>query len=559
MNSVSRAFAGRYSLDVQISNEVGIPVWRALDQVLKRWVTVYLMPRSDPRSPSVISACLRVSANSSRDAISILDVIESGQITGIATISPAEEYLGIITEWVEGETLDKRILRTGETFESEDALEVITKIARALDHAHSINLAHSRLRPHNIIFGDQDEIRVSGFGVDSAILGVDRTNGIQADIQGLGNLLFAMVTGSWPNVATDGLPAASSRTGIPQPSKVASGITESVDDIFEATQDGRLLTMKDVIARVTVGTVESVAEHASPISKIQSAAPVAKIAAPVQKMTAPISKLQNSDPLGSLKGKSKRLGNNLWQRADKVLHRVQQSEKVSRVQSSQTVTKLTSSPTVHWQGRVEDTDQRIRITIAALVSVLVFGLLGWELLTTSFQSKSDVPEAIITAPLASATALPSAVPSRTPKTAKISKISDFDPFGDGTENPDQAKLAIDGKKDTSWTTVYYKADKLSGKIGVGLLLDLGKSQDVYSVDIEFLDAGHSADVFVTDDMEPDVKTAVTLGSVAKGKISESVSSDKPLNGRYVLVWLTAIPKNDAGTWQGGITEVTVGL
>ena len=114
MTTAGRTFAGRYALDVQISTSVGTPVWRALDQVLRRWVTLYLMPRSDNRSPAVIASCLKVSSNSSRNVVAILDVIEAGHITGIATISPSEDYLGVVSEWVEGESLDRRLARTDE-------------------------------------------------------------------------------------------------------------------------------------------------------------------------------------------------------------------------------------------------------------------------------------------------------------------------------------------------------------------------------------------------------------------------------------------------------------
>ena len=160
MNAGGRTFAGRYALDVQVSTAVGTPVWRALDQSLRRWVTLYLMPRTDPRSPAVITSCLRVSANSSRNSVAILDVIEAGHIEGIPTISPAADYLGIVTEWVEGESLDRALAKNGEPFDTVRAWDTIEKLAKALDQAHALNITHSRLRPHNVIFSDSGEVRM---------------------------------------------------------------------------------------------------------------------------------------------------------------------------------------------------------------------------------------------------------------------------------------------------------------------------------------------------------------------------------------------------------------
>ena len=65
-------------------------------------------------------------------------------------------------------------------------------------------------------------------------------------------------------------------------------------------------------------------------------------------------------------------------------------------------------------------------------------------------------------------------------------MADFDPFGDPPEeNADQAPLAVDGKPDTAWTTSTYQQNfgPTGLKDGVGLLLDLGKPQEVGSVDV----------------------------------------------------------------------------
>ena len=68
----------------------------------------------------------------------------------------------------------------------------------------------------------------------------------------------------------------------------------------------------------------------------------------------------------------------------------------------------------------------------------------------------------------------------------------------------------------------------------------------------FAAAGCDATVYVTDTATPDVKTADKLGSRSDSGTSETVTGEKPLSGRYVLVWLTGVPKIPTGSYQGAL-------
>ena len=72
------------------------------------------------------------------------------------------------------------------------------------------------------------------------------------------------------------------------------------------------------------------------------------------------------------------------------------------------------------------------------------------------------------------------------------------PGGDPPEeNPDEAPNAIDGDAATSWTTSTYRGDPALGglKPGVGLMVDLGKDQEVGSVTVRFKGAPTSFEVY----------------------------------------------------------------
>jgi hypothetical protein len=101
---------------------------------------------------------------------------------------------------------------------------------------------------------------------------------------------------------------------------------------------------------------------------------------------------------------------------------------------------------------------------------------------------------------------------------------------------------------------------MSDKAGVGLMVDLGSEQDIYTVEVEFISVGHSAEVYVIDTPQPNFATAKKFGDNDPSKISSEISSLDSVSGRYVLVWLTPdLPESESGEFQGGISEIKVRL
>jgi putative peptidoglycan lipid II flippase len=184
----------------------------------------------------------------------------------------------------------------------------------------------------------------------------------------------------------------------------------------------------------------------------------------------------------------------------------------------------------------------------------MFGWIGWQLLTSNFQG-SDSQVAVLASPLPSIE-----VSQATGELAKVVTVTSYDPLGDDEENSDQALLAVDSDQETAWTTASYNKADMSGKAGVGLLVDLGVEQEVYQVDIEFISAGHSAEIYIVDSTEPDFAVEIKFGDTNPNESSSEVSAAGPVSGRYVLVWLTPdLPEAENGEFQGGISEIKVRL
>jgi serine/threonine protein kinase len=156
---------------------------------------------------------------------------------------------------------------------------------------------------------------------------------------------------------------------------------------------------------------------------------------------------------------------------------------------------------------------------------------------------------------------PSSTPGTKPSTAgetllPIVSVRDFDPLGNASENPALAPLAIDADPVSAWRTVSYKRPNLSGKPGVGLLLDLGAPRPVDAVTLRLVGVGTSLSVLATDDPSKPVATFTTLAEVTKAGAVLPLRVPRSVTTRYVVIWITGLPSVD-GRYQGGIADVRV--
>lgn len=129
----------------------------------------------------------------------------------------------------------------------------------------------------------------------------------------------------------------------------------------------------------------------------------------------------------------------------------------------------------------------------------------------------------------------------------------YDPNGDQAEHNSEAQRVYDNDLTTSWTTEGYVSPNFGNKGGVGLVLDLGQSQDVSSAQLQ-LPTPVTVQVFVGD--EPGI-TGVELGKSEGESGAVTISRRTPATGQYVTVWFTTTAPGDDGTHRAELAEVVL--
>ena len=88
----------------------------------------------------------------------ILPLFDSGE---------ADSFLFYVMPYVEGETLQGRINREKQ-LPVDEAIQIATKVANALDHAHRNEVVHRDIKPANILLQDGEPV-VADFGIALAV------------------------------------------------------------------------------------------------------------------------------------------------------------------------------------------------------------------------------------------------------------------------------------------------------------------------------------------------------------------------------------------------------
>jgi hypothetical protein len=159
---------------------------------------------------------------------------------------------------------------------------------------------------------------------------------------------------------------------------------------------------------------------------------------------------------------------------------------------------------------------------------------------------------------------PVSQPGATAKPVKIAldaagvTVRDFDPQGsDGAERPSEVANATDGDVSTAWLTSVYRSATFGGlKQGVGLLIDLGVATPLTRVDVALTTGGGDVEVRVGSTEPGDAPDLRRVAGKTDARDVVRLSVPAGTTARYVLVWVTKLPRAGEG-FQEGINELVL--
>jgi len=150
---------GRRLGDFELLREVGRGgmgiVYLGRDTRLARSVAIKLLPEAFARDRERL-------ARFEREA-RLLASLRHSNIAGIHGLEEAEGLHFLVLEYVEGETLFKRL--AGGPLPVDEALDVVRQIASAMEAAHEASVIHRDLKPGNVMITPGGDVKVLDFGL----------------------------------------------------------------------------------------------------------------------------------------------------------------------------------------------------------------------------------------------------------------------------------------------------------------------------------------------------------------------------------------------------------
>ena len=133
-------------------------VYRATDTRLRREVAIKILPADVAADPERL-------ARFQREA-HLLASLNHPNIASIHGLEEAEGQPFLVLELVEGEDLQERLKKSAPTLD--EALEIATQIAAALEEAHEHGIVHHDLKPANVKLTPDGKVKVLDFGLAKA-------------------------------------------------------------------------------------------------------------------------------------------------------------------------------------------------------------------------------------------------------------------------------------------------------------------------------------------------------------------------------------------------------
>ncbi|MDQ0991868.1 protein kinase family protein [Streptomyces sp. V3I7] len=492
--------ARRYRLEECVTRLDGFSSWRAVDEKLRRAVGVHVLPADHPRARSVLAAARSAALLGDPRFVQVLDAVEENDL------------VYVVHEWLPDATELTTLLSSG-PLEPHDAYQMVSQLSSAMAAAHREGLAHLRLNPNAVLRTSTGQWRIRGLAVNAALRGISSDTPQRTDTESIGALLYAALTQRWPyEDDAYGLSGLPKDVGLIAPDQVRAGVHRGLSELA---------------MRALANDGATASRHESPCTMpeelVKAIGEMPRIRPPEPAFTAPPEYQRTTYQQGTY------------------------GRTASHPGAAQPI-----QPPPPLQSR---TGKALKWAVAALL-IAALGLGSWQLADalmdqgdkgdTNKSQTDDGGDKGLKKPAAG-----------TPIAIKGAR--DFDPFSDQSEKPSDVGKVYDSSPATYWQTDFYLSPKFGNlKPGVGVILDLGKVQQVgkatvtvlgqTSVELRAASAESASEPTSFDDF-----TKVADGSGTTVELRPG----KSLKTRYLLVWLTQLPPDNAGHWRGRVADVKV--
>jgi hypothetical protein len=495
--------ARRYRLEECVTRLDGFSSWRAVDEKLRRAVGVHVLPADHTRARSVLAAARSAALLGDPRFVQVLDAVEDNDL------------VYVVHEWLPDATELTALLAAG-PLDAYDAYQMVSQVASAMAAAHREGLAHLRLNPNAVLRTSTGQWKIRGLAVSAALRGISSDTPQRADTEAIGALLYATLTQRWPYESdAHGMAGLPKDIGLIPPDQVRAGVHRGLSELA---------------MRALVNDGATASRHESPCTTpeelVKAIGEMPRIRPPEPTYTAPPAYQRTSYQKGTYGRPAPHPG----------------------------ITQPVPTPPPPLQSR---TGKALKWTVSALL-IAALGLGSWQLADALMERGGKADDQNQTQTTDGDDKSPKVPVAGKP--IAISSARDFDPFGDQSEKPSEIENVYDNSPSTYWQTDYYLSSDFGRlKSGVGVIVDLGKVQQVGKVTVTFVGSTsvelRSADADAT--AEP--TSFDDYGKVAEGSgTTVELKPDKALRSRYLLVWLTDLPKQaDTGEWRGRLADVKV--
>ena len=515
---------GRYELLEPCGGVAGQAFWKARDRRLDRFVALTFvdpLPGEQPpgSATGVLDRTVALTSVYSDGLARVLDVIR-GRAGGI-----------VVTEWIPGRSLAAAVAEP----DPDSAVGAVWGLSDAATRAEEAGLALGLDSPDRVRLTEDGRAVLSFPGVRE---GADA----RADVRGLGAVLYALLTGTWPLPLPDGSDRHDPADG--RPGEAPRG---DDDEVLDPTVVGAGVSPESAVLAMRTLDGSSVSSAATVRSMVAD-----RVGGPVRaaRVTRPV----DPDPAGGAYDGAYAGG------------------------TAEPYSEPYSDPDPETQKRrwqIMAGTSAAAVVVIVLVLTWLLGGFGGTSNNTPLSQQLDAIERAAQASRASQTTEPAPEDQAdadadteeterdTPDTpVEVSTVTTWQPASSaGTaENSASAPNVADGDRSTSWSSDTYRAqigDSPSAyKPGIGLMFTLDGEQEVRRVVLHSEDDDVRFEVRSSPTATPsslDETTRLGTGTVRDGEAT--VTIDEPEESRYLLVWITRLGTSGAQAYDAEITEV----